>query len=82
VPSEWQRYSNVIASDPSLSLAFYPLSLCQNEEREREREREGEREALQRFEKGRIMRDIHGAIILQAISSLCIYTRMREWYMA
>jgi hypothetical protein len=43
VPSEWQRYSNVIASDPSLSLAFYPLSLCQNEEREREREREGER---------------------------------------
>ena len=29
VPSEWQRYSNVIASDPSLSLSLscFPPSL-------------------------------------------------------
>ena len=40
--------------------------------REREREREREGQTLQDFQKGRIMRDIHGAIIQQAISSLSL----------
>jgi len=62
----------------SLTCFLPPLSV----KTKRGRGRERGREALQRFEKGRIMRDIHGAIISQAISSLCIYTRMREWYMA
>ena len=51
VPSKWQRYSNVIASDPSLSLspAFLPLSLSVT----RLREEEGERGGTPRFSEGK-----------------------------